>query len=379
VPSLAPHVRTLPASAIRRVTELAWRTPGAIVLSVGEPDLPTAPHILAAAHDALRRDDTRYTPNGGIEPLRVALAHRLKRDHGVDVTPDQVWVTAGGTQALHLALSLTVAAGDEVLVPDPGYPAFGMAAHLVQAVPVSYRLSAERGFLPDPATIEAAITPRTRMLLLNSPSNPLGTAFPAELLAELVDLARRHDLWVLSDECYEAFTYDEPHHAAAAYDTDGRVLTLHTFSKTYAMTGMRVGALVVPPDIIDVLPSAQESVVSCVNTPAQYAALAALTGPQDAVVDAARTYRANRDLVGRLLDERGIDYLRTGGGLYLWADVSHLSNGDVEQWTVDLVTTEAVALAPGSAFGSAGEGWVRICLASSAADLVAGVSRLPGR
>ena len=376
MPTLAPHVQTIPASGIRRITELAWATPGTIVLSVGEPDLPTSQHILRAAVDALVRDDTRYTPNGGIAPLRAALAARLGSD-GASVDPDQVWVTAGGAQALHLGLSLMVSAGDEVLVPDPGYPPFSMASHLLQAVPVPYRLRPENGFLPDPDAIEAAITPRTRVLLLNSPSNPLGIALPADLLEDLVDRARRHDLWVLSDECYEAFTYDVPHVPAARFDTDGRVLTLHTFSKTHAMTGIRVGALVVPRSAIPVMASVQESIVSCVTTPAQYAALAALTGPQGDVAAAARTYRAHRDLASAVLDERGIPYLPASGGLYLWADVSHLCGDDVAVWAEDLVLTSGVAVAPGSAFGRGGEGWIRISLTASAEDLTAGLGRLP--
>ncbi len=377
MPALAPHALTVPTSGIRRITEIAWSLPGSIVLSLGEPDLPTAPHVLEAGREALARDDTRYTPNGGIAPLRDALAAHLTRQHAAPVVRDHVWVTAGGAQALHLALSLTVGAGDGVLVPDPGYPPFTMAARLLQAEPQPYTLRAEDGFLPDPAAIEAAITTRTRVLLLNSPSNPLGTSLPAELMAELVALARRHDLWVLSDECYAAFTYGAPHVPAARFDTDGRVLTLHTFSKTYAMTGFRVGALVVPDALVPVMPTIQEAVISCVNTPAQYAALAAMTGPQDAVDDAARTYREHRDLVGSLLDTHGIPALPTAGGMYVWADVSAFSGGDVDAWAESLVRTQGVAVAPGSAFGAAGEGWIRISLTATAHDLREGLSRLP--
>ena len=379
MPRIASHARAVPASGIRRVLELAWTRPDAVVLCVGEPDLPTAPHVLAAARDALDRDDTRYTPNGGIAPLRDAVAAWLAPEHAPAVRRDNVWVTAGGAQALHLALSLTVGAGDGVLVPDPGYPPFTMATRLLQAEPQPYALRPEDGFLPDPAVVEAAITDRTRVLLLNSPSNPLGTVLPADLVAELVDVARRHDLWVLSDEAYAAFTYDAPHVPAARFDTDGRVLTLHTFSKTHAMTGFRVGVLVVPDAMAPLMPRLQESVISCVNTPAQYAALAALTGPQDAVDHARATYRAHRDLATGLLDAAGIPWLPAAGGIYLWADVSHATDGDVAAWAEDLVRTAGVAVAPGSAFGPGGEGWARISLTATADDLRTGLSRLPGR
>lgn len=378
VPRIASHAATVPASGIRRVTELAWSTPGAIVLSVGEPDLPTAPHILAAARDALDRDDTRYTPNGGIPALRDAVAASLDPVHALPVRRDNVWVTAGGAQALHLALSLTVGAGDEVLVPDPGYPPFSMAAHLLQATPRPYPLHPERGFLPDPADVAAAITDRTRLLVLNSPSNPLGTTLPDPLVAELVALAREHDLWLLSDECYAAFA-DGPHVPPAAHDTDGRVLTLHTFSKDHAMTGMRVGALVVPDQLAPLMPTVQEAIVSCVNSPAQYAALAALTGPQDDVHTARATYTAHRELATAVLAGLGIPFLDAGGGLYLWADLSHATGGDVAAFCEDLVLTRGVAVAPGSAFGARGEGWIRVSLTASAADLREGLGRLPAR
>ncbi len=378
VPRIAAHAATVPASGIRRVTELAWATPGAIVLSVGEPDLPTAPHILAAAQAALTRDDTRYTPNGGIPELRDALAAELDPVHTLPVRRDNVWVTAGGAQALHLALSLTVGAGDEVLVPDPGYPPFSMAAHLLQATPRPYPLRAERGFLPDPADVAAVISDRTRLLVLNSPSNPLGTTLPDALVAELMELARTHDLWVLSDECYAAFAAG-PHVPPAAHDADGRVLTLHTFSKDHAMTGMRVGALVVPDQLAPLMPTVQESIVSCVNTPAQYAALAAITGPQDDVDAARATYAAHRELATAVLAERGIPYLEAPGGIYLWADLSHATDGDVASFAEELVLSRGVAVAPGSAFGARGEGWVRVSLTATAPDLREGLGRLPAR
>lgn len=377
VPRIATHAATVPASGIRRVTELAWATPGAIVLSVGEPDLPTAAHILTAARDALDRDDTRYTPNGGIPELRDALATQLDPVHTLPVRRDNVWITAGGAQALHLALSLTVGAGDEVLVPDPGYPPFSMAAHLLQATPRPYPLRAENGFLPDPSDVAAAITDRTRLLVLNSPSNPLGTTLPESLVAELMELARTHDLWVLSDECYAAFAAG-PHVPPAAFDPDGRVLTLHTFSKDHAMTGMRVGALVVPDQVAPLMPTLQESIVSCVNTPAQYAALAAMTGPQDDVRAARQVYAEHRALATEVLDGLGIRYLDASGGIYLWADLSDRTGGDVAAYCEELVLDRGVALAPGSAFGARGEGWVRVSLTASAADLRAGLGRLRG-
>lgn len=376
MPHPASHLRNVPASQIREVTELAWSRPDTAVLSVGEPDAPTAPHILRAAHEALRRDDTRYTPNAGIAPLRRAVATR-ERERGVGAAPERVWITAGAAQAIHLALTLTVQAGDDVLVPDPGYPPFAMAAALVQARPVPYTLSAADDFLPDVGRLESAVSARTRAIVLNSPSNPLGTVFDAPLVARLLDFARRHDLWVISDECYDAFTFGAQHVPPASLDAQGRVLTVLSWSKTYAMTGFRVGALLVPPCFDRWMPRVQEALVSCVNTPAQYAALAALTGPQEGVAEACERYRRRRDVAAAALARAGFRFLDSRGGIYLWADLSHASAGDVHALALRLVRERGVAVAPGSAFGAAGEGWARISLTASEHDLRRGIARLP--
>jgi len=377
VPRIAPHALAIPASGIRRIFELAAGLDDVVHLHVGEPGLAVAPHVLAAGARAWEADETRYTANGGIPELRAAIARKLLRDNGLDVDPDQVWVTAGGMQALHQAMSLTLDAGEEVLVPDPGYTNFTMAARHVGAVPVPYRLDPATGFQPDLAHLEAAITPRTRVLLVNSPSNPLGVVHPAPVLRALVELAARHDLWVLSDEVYERFTYDVPHVSPATLDPDGRVLSVFSFSKTYALTGARVGWFVAPAAWSPMLRSAQEAVVSCVNVPAQRAALAALEGDQTIVEDAREHYRATVEAACDLLQRKGVRFHRPEGAFYLWVDVSHASGGDVEAWCEEFLRTRRVAVAPGTAFGSSGEGWVRVSLAGERADVLEGLSRFP--
>lgn len=379
VPSVAAHALRIPASAIRRIYDLAQGIDDVVFLNVGEPDLPVAPHVLAAGARAWEQDVTNYTPNGGVAPLRTAIAAKLARDNDLDVTPDQVWVTAGGMQALHQAMSLTLDAGDEVLVPDPGYVNFSMTARHVGAVPVPYRLDPARGFRPDLASLRAAITPRTRVLLVNSPSNPLGTVYEAEVLRQLLDVAAEHDLWVISDEVYERFTYGTPHVSTASLDTDGRVLSVFSFSKTYALTGARVGWLVAPPQWDALLRTAQEATVSCVNAPAQFAALAALEGDQQVVVDAREHYRGNIEAACDLLSRKGIRFQRPAGAFYLWIEVAHASGGDVATWCEQFLREHKVAVAPGAAFGSQGEGWIRVSLAGTRDDVVTGLSRLPDR
>ena len=377
MPRFTRTALAVPGSGIRRIHELALRMPDVIGLAVGEPDQPVAAHVLEAASAAWLADDTDYTANAGIPPLREAIAAASRRRSGIPVDPEQVWVTPGGTEALYLALSLLLEPGDEVLVPDPGYPAFTTAPRMLSANPVPYRLDPARGFLPDTDGLDRLVTPATRAIIVNSPSNPLGVVFPEPVLRGLLDLARRHDLWLISDEVYDAFAYGVPHVSPAALDDEHRVLTVQSFSKTYALTGARVGALLVPPGAEIPLRTFQEAIVSCVNTPAQHAAVAALTGPQDAVETARAHYRGNLAAAAGLLTERGFRFLTPQGAFYLWIDVSHASGDDVAAWAERFLIEQRVSVAPGSAFGAAGEGWIRVCAAASRENLLAGLERLP--
>jgi len=383
MPSLAAHIPSVPGSGIRRIYEIAAELDGVISLGVGEPDVPVAPHIAAAAKAAWDRDDTNYNPNGGLLALRQAIVGKLVAENGIPAEVEQVWVAIGGTQALHLAMQLTLSAEDEVLVPDPGYTTFTMNARILDAHPVPYSLTPDRGFLPSIDELEALVSPRTRMIIVNSPSNPLGAVFPREVLEQLLAFARRHDLWILSDEVYERFTWGQPHVSLAALDADTsgggieRVFTVFSFSKTYAMTGIRVGYLVTPPGLAATMRTMQEASISCVAMPDQYAALAAIQGEQSHVAAAAAHYRANYVSAAAALDERGIRYLEPTGAFYLWVDVAHASDGDVAAWAEHLLLHERVAVAPGSAFGRSGEGWIRLCLAATEADLLAGIAKLP--
>lgn len=339
--------------------------------------MPVAPHIAAAAEAAWHADDTNYTANGGIAELREAIVDKLARVNDIHVDTEQVWVTVGATQGLHQAMALTLAPGDEVLVPDPGYTTFTMNAHMLGAIAVPYPLRADAGFMPDIAELDRLVTDRTRVLIVNSPSNPLGTIFPEAMLRELVAFARRHDLWIISDEVYEAFTWGEPHLSTASFDDDDRVFSVFSLSKTYAMTGIRIGYLVTPPGMAHTMRTVQEATISCASAPGQRAGLAAITGDQSHVDGAREHYRRNLDAATALLDGRGIRYLQPGGAFYLWIDVSHASGGDVAEWAEAFLLEQRVSIAPGSAFGRSGEGWIRVCLASNPDDLLEGLRRLP--
>jgi len=377
MPSLAPHIETVPPSGIRRVYEIAGQLTDVNYLVVGEPDVAVAPHIAEAAKRAWDADETNYTANAGIPELRAAIVDKLARENNLTVELEQVCVTVGATQGLHQAMSILLAAGDEVLVPDPGYTTFTMNARMIDAHPVPYSLRPESGFLPDLDELETIVTDRTRVLIVNSPSNPLGVVYGEETLRALVDFAKRHDLWIISDEVYEYFTWDEPHISIASLDDSNRVFSVFSLSKTYAMTGIRVGYLVTPVGFASVLRTVQEASVSCVNTPAQYAAVAAITGDHTHVADAKAHYRANLDAATALLDDMGIRYLPPRGTFYLWIDMSHATGGDVAAWAERFLIAERVAVAPGSAFGRAGEGWIRVCVAAAQQNILDGLAKLP--
>jgi aspartate aminotransferase len=367
---------SMPVSRIREIMELAWEDPEVIHLEVGEPDFPTPEHVVEAAYEAARTGHTRYAPNAGIPELREALADKVTRRNGYEAHPDQVVVTQGGIQALYLVLLALLEPGDEVLLPDPAWPNFRMIAHLLGARVLPYPLVSEGDFLPRLEDLERLVTPRTRAILVNTPSNPLGTVVPRELVNSLLEFARRRDLWYISDEVYDEIIFDDAFVSAGAVaDASDRLVSVYSFSKVYAMTGWRVGYLVAPPDLAKLLTGMQEPIVSCVNTPAQMAALAAVTGPQDVVRKMRESYRERRDELLEILERGNLSSSQPSGAFYVWTDVSAANIPSMEV-ARSLIEREHVAVAPGSAFGDLGEGYVRLSLASSREDLLDGASRL---
>jgi len=367
---------SMPVSRIREIMDLAWEDPEAIHLEVGEPDFPTPSHIIEAAYEAARAGHTRYAPNAGLPGLREALADKVSGRNGYAASPDQIVVTQGGIQALYLVLRALLEPGDEVLLPDPAWPNFRMIAHLLGARVILYPLVAEGDFLPRPEDLERLVTPRTRAILVNSPSNPLGTVLPRELAQTLLEFSRKHGLWSIADEVYDELVFDDTFVSVGAVaDPDDRLVSVYSFSKVYAMTGWRVGYLVAPPDLATILTGMQEPIVSCVNTPTQMAALAALNGPQQVVGEMRDAYKERRDELLEVLDRGNLPSSRPSGAFYVWTDVSAAGMPSMDL-ARSLIETEHVAIAPGSAFGELGEGYVRLSLASSKEDLLEGASRL---
>jgi aspartate aminotransferase len=376
VPTSTSSVTQIHRSGIRTLMELAMRDPEAIRLEIGEPDATTPAHVVAAASRDAAAGHTAYTSSTGTPDLRAALAEKVRRVNGLDVTADDVVVTHGAMHGLAMALNALAGPDDQVLLPDPEFPNWRMAAVAAGVQVGTYPARAENGFVPTLADIEAAITPATKILVVCSPNNPTGAMYPAELLAGVVDLARRHDLWVFSDECYEAITFDQPHVSPASFDTDDRVITFFSFSKTYAMTGWRIGYVVSRDEaVVDLLGQVAEATVACPSSVGQRAALAALTGPQDEVATAVASYRERRDAARALLADRGVPSVEPQGAFYLMVDVSAATD-DSEAFALRLLDERHVSVSPGSAFGAGGEGMVRVSLASERAGLLEGLGRL---
>ena len=371
-PSIRTSVVDMPRSGIREVMDLAWATPDVNHLEVGEPDFATPEHIGRAAEEAIRRQAVRYTPNAGIAELRDAMASKISVRNGFEVEADQIVVGAGAVQSIYGALLSILAPGDEVLLPDPGWPNFTMMATLLSAHPVYYPLRSENGFMPDCSELEQLITSRTKAILINSPSNPLGVVMGESTVRAVYELASRHDLWIISDECYDEITFDLPQFSPGRIDNENRVISSFSLSKTYAMTGWRVGYAAVPSAIARELSKVQEPLISCVSSPAQFAGIAALTGPQDCVEMMRSAYRSRRDAAVKAANEHGIDFVTPQGAFYLWLDVSQ-SGMKSRDFALALIREQGVATAPGTAFGTEGEGWLRISLANGAHAVIAGV------
>jgi aspartate/methionine/tyrosine aminotransferase len=363
----------MPRSAIREIMALAAERRDVIHLELGEPDLPTPEHVVAGAFAAARAGWTKYTPNAGLPSLREAIARRASRV--APVAPGQVVVTVGAVGALFSAIMAVVDPGDEVLVPDPGWPNYESLVHLAGGQAVRYTLTPARRFLPDLDEIAARVTPATRVLMLNTPANPSGAVFPRAVMKGLAELAATRNLYVVSDEIYEDLVFEGEHVSIAGLGVDDRAFVVSGFSKSYAMTGWRLGYLVCPPDLAAVAASLQEPVTSCVAAVVQKAGEAALGGPQACVAELRATYRARRDLVVDALGEAGLLPVVPAGAFYALVDIARTGR-DSMAFARDLLLAENVAVVPGITFGPSCDRFVRIAFTADAERLRTGLERL---
>jgi len=354
--------------------------------SLGEPDFPTPAHICKAADEAMAAGHTHYTPVNGIPELKAAICRWYKRFHNFECTADMVIVSNGAKHSIHNALAAVLNPGDEVVIPAPYWVSYSDLVQMTGARAVIVPTTAATGFKMSPAQLKGALTPRTRLLMINSPCNPTGTVYKRDELKALADVILGTDAAILSDEIYEQLTYGQARPtciAALRPELRERTITISGASKSYAMTGWRMGWTVAPKALVDAMGNIQSQETSCPSSVSQYALLAALDGPQDCVTEMRREFQARRDLVcGRLNQIPRLTAPTPNGAFYLFFDVSAYFGKPIRGVTAtdslafckSCLESAHVNLVPGSAFGA--EGYVRMSYANSREELEAGLNAL---
>ncbi len=375
--TLAARVESLRRSEIRVLFDAADDQPDAIRLEVGEPSFTTPAHIIDAAAAAAREGHTGYGPNGGLESLRHLLSDKILRVNGFSAEPTNIVVTPGAMNALFSIYMALLEPGDEVLLPTPGFPNMDEMVRLLGGLPVFYELDPKSDFIPDVDEIDRLCGAKTKAVFVNTPSNPTGALFPPAVVRSIVDVTREHGVWLISDEVYDEMILDPAaaHVSAASFPGSDHVVSVFSFSKIYAMTGWRVGYAAAPADFADRLRVLQEPEVSCPSTISQKAAEAALSGPRAPIEEMIDAYRRRRALALDVASSEGLTVVPPAGALYMMVSISEAPGSSLD-FALHLLETQGVSVAPGSVFGPAGEGWVRISLAADDELLVEGLRRL---
>jgi aspartate aminotransferase len=346
-------------------------------LEVGEPDFDTPGNVVEAAVEALESGWTHYGPAQGDPELRQAITTYINTSRNLDYSPDQVVVTPGGKPVMFFLILALLQEGDEAIYPDPGFPIYGSMINFTGAKPVPIALREENSFELDVDELESLITPRTRLLIINTPANPTGGVLGVEKLRRIAELAVEHDLIVMSDEIYAELIYEGEHVSIATFPgMKERTVILDGFSKTYAMTGWRLGYGIFPPELVPAISRLAVNSVSCTSVSTQRAGIAALTGPQDKVVEFREAFRARRDLIVSGLNAiDGISCVMPKGAFYAFPNIT--GTGLTSREFADRLLEEyGVAGIAGTSFGAAGEGYLRLSTANSEANLQKALDRV---
>ncbi len=375
---LADRTHEVEWSGIRIMFALADEIPDVVNLGIGQPDFNTPEFIRDAAKKALDEGYTRYPPAKGFIDLRRAIAAKLKAENSIVADPDtEIYVAVGAMQVIFNTCLHMLNPGDEVIVIDPGYDYYSQI-RLFGGVPVPVAVHESNRFKVDPADIKAAITSKTKLMIINTPSNPTGAILDEEILQAIADLAIKNDIWVLADEPYEHILFDGHRHISIGA-LDGmarRTISAFTLSKSYAMTGWRVGYTAAPKAVIDEMEKLMEHMVSGVTAVSQRAALAAITGSRDCVQEMVAIYDRRRHLVYEGLNAiAGISCLKPESTFYAFPNISSTGRSSWE-FAKYLVKEHKVAVVPGSIFGRAGEGYVRLSFAAGMDQLKEGIARI---
>lgn len=377
--NITSTVQAVPHSRIRRMFNIASSMDNVINLGIGEPDFTTPVNIIEAAKKAMDSGFTHYTANAGLPELRECIANKLKRDNDLEVYPDtDIIVTSGGMGALALAILTLAEKGDEVLLSDPSWCNYTSQIILAGAKPIFVPVKEESGFMLRAEDIEKRITDKTKLLIINSPGNPTVAVISKEEMDKISGLIERTGIYVITDEVYEKLVYEGARHISlASYKAiRDKVITVNSFSKSYAMTGWRVGFAAGNKEIIGQMIKLQEHMVACVSTVSQKAAIEALKGPQDALKSMLDSYSRRRSqMLEKLNSIGGIRCKKPMGSFYIFANIKALGKSS-EEFALGLLTNKGVCLIPGTAFGEHGEGFVRISYATSEENILEGMDRL---
>lgn len=348
-----------------------------IHLQIGEPDFDTPANITDAAVQALRGGQTHYAPSGGIPIAREAVANYMSKTRGIDISAEESIIMPGCKPVIFCAMLALINDGDEIIIPDPGYPTYRSVTKFLGATAVRLKYREENQFRFSLADLQAAVTPKTRMIIINSPQNPTGGILTMEDLEGVYALAKKHDLWILSDEIYSRIIYDTPFQSVGSIPgAMERSILIDGMSKTYAMTGWRLGFGAMPRKLADYMFTLAINNFSSTCTFSQYALIEALEGPQDAIDTMIAEFRRRREaIVGGLNSIEGIHCLKPEGAFYVFPNIT--GTGLSSQQFADLMLEEAgVACLSGTAFGQYGEGYVRFSYANSVENILEALSRI---
>ncbi|HEY3231379.1 MAG TPA: aminotransferase class I/II-fold pyridoxal phosphate-dependent enzyme [Roseiflexaceae bacterium] len=374
---IARRVGLVPPSGIRRFFDIVATMPDVISLGIGEPDFVTPAAIRAAGARSLDEGKTSYTSNSGLLELRAELAEHIRRLYGVSYDPEaELLITVGVSEALQNAMLATIDPGDEVIIPEPCFVAYPASVVFAGGTSVSVATSVDQSFQVTAAAIEAAITPRTRAILIGYPNNPTGAVMPRERLEQIATLAERHDLLVFSDEIYDRLVYGVEHTCFAALPgMRERTVLLGGFSKAYAMTGWRLGWLAAPADVAAATRKIHQYAIMSAPTMAQYAGLEALRHGEPAVRAMVDEYDRRRRVIVAGLNDIGLPTFEPQGAFYVFPRVDHLGLTS-EEFAERLLREQHVAVIPGDAFGPSGAGFVRACYATSMDKIEAALDKI---
>jgi len=356
--------------AIRKISELASKIPDCIRFDIGQPDFDTPQHIKQAAIEAVKEGFTGYTSTFGIPELRKAVAERESEDKDLDISESNVLITQGGSGALVTSFLSILKPGDEVIIPNPFWSPYNFQIVSAHGKPVSVNYFENGEVIEE--NIEKSITNRTKIILVNTPENPTGRVYKKKDLEKIADIANNHDLFVISDEVYDKLVFGNVKHYSIASIIPERTLLVNSCSKTYAMTGWRVGWLIAKEEFIPEIMKMNRATIACVNSIAQKAALAALTSDQSCVEEMRREYERRRDFAVKKLKEMGLEFINPQGAFYVFPDVGRNS----WSFALDLIEREKVSVVPGIPFGSAGKGHVRIALTVGVEKIEEGLKRI---